>query len=195
MTPRWLQKLYWLVFLGAFGLWGWGLSQAASRGELWGPDLKGPAKEGRLAPRLKVQQTNGQTTTLRSYRGRWVLVNFWATWCEPCRREMASLERLALHLQQQPFTLLAVSVDANWAVVQKFFRTHTQLKGKSLKMKLLLDPLGAHAIRYGTRKFPETYLIDPKGHLRKKWIGPFVWDSPAMLKQIKAMMALSTKKH
>ncbi|TNE51050.1 MAG: TlpA family protein disulfide reductase [Deltaproteobacteria bacterium] len=188
MVPRWIQHTFGLLVLGAVLYWGWDVSQAWSNGTLFLPNPKGPAQLGKLVPRIRAQQQDGSTAYLRHFRGKWVLLNYWATWCEPCRREMGSLENLARTLKAPDFALWAVSVDANWKVVQSFFGKHPTLKAGNLTMKIALDTSGESARRYGTSKFPETYLIDPQGRLRQKWIGPFQWDKPAMVQQIRRLM-------
>lgn len=188
MVPRWIQHTFGMVALGAILFWGWDVSQAYSNGTLFLPNPKGPASLGKLVPRIRAKQQDGTPNYLRQFRGKWVLVNFWATWCAPCRHEMGSLERLAKTLKSPNFALWAVSIDANWDVIQKFFKTHPTLKQGNLTMKVALDASGESARRYGTSKFPETYLIDPEGRLRQKWIGPFQWDKPAMVQQIKTLM-------
>lgn len=192
MTPRWLRYgLGWMAGF-AFLAWIWGVSLVWSKGELWEHTSAGPATLGKKAPRLVVQNPQKTLISLRNYQGRWVLINFWATWCTPCRQEMESLEKLATTMTSSPFTLLAVSVDTNWSVVHKFFRNHSTLRNRKLHMDLALDPLGSQAQQYGTKKFPETYLIDPQGVVRHKWVGPFVWDSPQILQQIKVFMNAAT---
>lgn len=188
MTPRWVQYSYGWVIVLALLAWGWGVSRAWSTGELWESYPPGPARIGHKAPRLSLQTPQNKPSSLRNYRGRWLLLNFWATWCAPCREEMDSLEKLAHLMKDQPFTLLAVSVDANWTVIHNFFRKHPTLRNRTLRMELALDPLGSQAQAYGSRKFPETYLLDPQGVVRYKWVGPFVWDSPQILQQIKVFV-------
>lgn len=122
----------------------------------WNPVLgKLPAR----APDFTLQNHNGQPVSLSSLRGRVVLVNFWATWCSTCVVEMPSLERLAVRMQGKPFTLLSVSVDDNWDVVRKFF-------SQGSTMSVVLDKERAVPARYGTEKFPESFLIDPEGNVR-----------------------------
>ena len=117
---------------------------------------------GRLpqpAPDIKLPTHDGKEVSLSSLRGRVVLVNFWATWCSTCVVEMPSLERLQERMKGKPFTTLAVSVDSDWDVIRKFF-------DKGTAMTVLLDKDRAIPGRYGTEKFPESFLIDAEGNIR-----------------------------
>jgi peroxiredoxin len=113
------------------------------------------------APDFELKTHDGQPLRLSSLRGRVVLLNFWATWCETCTVEEPSLKRLAEQMKARnvPFTLLAVSVDENWDVIRQHFPEGTA-------MTVVLDKERAVPARYGTEKFPESFLIDPEGNVR-----------------------------
>jgi len=101
-----------------------------------------------------------------------VLVNFWATWCPPCREEMPSLARLAQSFDPGTFEVVTVSVDDGWEPIEKFLST------PKTPYRVVLD-LGAKVSRtYGTTKFPESYLLDRDGRLRLKFVGPRNWMDP-----------------
>ncbi|MCB9638616.1 MAG: TlpA family protein disulfide reductase [Myxococcales bacterium] len=169
MSGLWMQRLY---------------AQAQVQKE------RGPARVGRQVPDLRFKNEQGQRFRVEALKGRWLMVNFWATWCEPCRREMPSLERLARTMKAQglPIALVAASVDENWSLVHTFFRKHAFFRGTTPTMWVVRDPAGGVALRYGTKKFPETYLIDPQGRLRAKWIGALEWDSPRILARLKEIV-------
>lgn len=188
MAPTWLKNAYVLICCVALIGWGWQANKRVSRALVKQKQNKGPARVGKTLPTMQLQTSKGERVSAKAYRGKWVLLNFWATWCEPCRREMPSMERLAIKMKDRPFVLLAASVDSNWRIIRRFFQTHKTLKYKSLRMRLLWDKGGENARRYGTLKFPETYLIDPQGKVRQKYIGPKEWDSPKILAQLKAMV-------
>lgn len=113
------------------------------------------------APDFELKGYDGNPVRLSSLRGRVVLLNFWATWCETCTVEEPSLKRLAerMKARNRPFTLLAVSVDENWDVIRQHFPEGTA-------MTVLLDKERAVPAKYGTEKFPESFLIDPEGNIR-----------------------------
>jgi peroxiredoxin len=123
------------------------------------------------APDFTLRDYAGREVSLSSLRGRVVLLNFWATWCGTCVVEMGALDELARAERGKDFTLLAVSVDDNWDVVRKFFSGGTALT-------VLLDAPRATPKRYGTEKFPETFLIDRDGKIRYYVISDRKWSAP-----------------
>lgn len=195
-----LRLLYLVAAVSS--LLSWSLGQAtqtsrpiASSASSKKPDLPAgrPAiglQVGQPIPLSRFQTPQGQSFSLHDLRGRWLLLNFWATWCEPCREEMPSLERLARLYADQglPFLLLAASVDQSWKDVQQFLAQDPSLRDLRLKMRLVWDKGGQEALRFGTSKFPETYLIDPQGRLRQKFVGFFRWDSQEIQAQIQQRM-------
>jgi thiol-disulfide isomerase/thioredoxin len=127
------------------------------------------------APPFTLPGRDGKQIDLSAYRGKVVLLNFWATWCPPCRDEEPSLRQLAKVMDPKKFQLLAVSVDeGGWPAVDKFFG------GKTPPYTVALDQNARISQTYGTTKFPESYLIDPSGTLRLKFIGPRNWTDPAV---------------
>jgi len=128
-----------------------------------------------LAPPFTLPARDGKQVDLSAYRGKVVLLNFWATWCPPCRDEEPSLRHLAKVMDPSKFQLVAVSVDeAGWPAIDKFFG------GKAPPYAVALDQTARISQTYGTSKYPESYLIDPSGTLRLKFIGPRNWADPAI---------------
>jgi thiol-disulfide isomerase/thioredoxin len=126
------------------------------------------------APAFTLQDEAGHSRSLADYRGKVVLLNFWATWCPPCRAEIPSMTQLAEELGNEPnFALVALSVDDNWATVKGFFR------GQAPGFQLLLDKGGHVSEAYGTTMYPESYVIDPSGKVIAKFTGPRDWTDPA----------------
>jgi peroxiredoxin len=132
----------------------------------------GPAPEFTLPDRKESHQS-------KDYRGRWVLLNFWASWCPPCIHEMPSLEALQKRFKDKKFEILAISVDeAGWPAVDRL------LARVPVDLRILLDARGDIAERYGVFQLPHTYLIDPAGRLVKEYSGPRDWMSPGILSEI-----------
>ena len=128
-----------------------------------------PAQTGKPAPDFTV--SDGTTTVhLASYRGRVVLVNFWASWCEPCVEELPSL--LQLHHEQPDLAILAVSIDDDPAAYSSFHRS------QHMDLITVRDPAQSAAKLFHTDMWPETYVIDRKGIIRRKFVGPQEWTSP-----------------
>lgn len=116
---------------------------------------------------------------LSDFRGKVVLLNFWATWCPPCVREMPSLEALRKHMNGLDFQLIAVSVDdTGWEAVNPF------LMRVPVAMTILLDARGDVSSQYGTYQLPESYLIGRDGRILKKYVGPRDWMDPAIVAEI-----------
>ncbi|MDH4164500.1 MAG: TlpA family protein disulfide reductase [Nitrospirota bacterium] len=141
-------------------------------------------KEGDRAPEFSLASLDGATRSLSAYRGKIVLVHFWATWCPPCVDEIPVLEQLYRSLFGQEVEILAVSVDEGGAeAVGPFTRKN------KLSFPVLLNPDRSVATRYGTLKFPETYVLDREGIVRLKAIGPKDWMYPQNLQAIKDLIA------
>jgi peroxiredoxin len=133
------------------------------------------------APDFTLKDYAGRDVKLSSLRGNVVLVNFWATWCNTCVVEMASMERLVRKESGKPFHLLAVSVDDAWEPIRKFFANGTPLD-------VVLDSSRDIPKRWGTEKFPESFLIDKDGTIRYYIVSNRDWDAPAVASCIEAMM-------
>jgi thiol-disulfide isomerase/thioredoxin len=120
-------------------------------------------------PDLKLPDANGKIWSLADLKGRPVLLNFWATWCAPCVEEMPSLETLADQVGKDA-VVLAVSVDDEWAAIRRFFP-------KGTPISVVWDETKEVPKKFGTEKFPETFLIDAEGKLRYYFINKRKWDS------------------
>ncbi len=132
-------------------------------------DLNAQLAEG-PAPDFEVTLHDGTALRLSQLRGQVVFVNFWATWCEPCRKEIPDLERLDKDMDGLPFSILAVSSDESFDDIKRLFGQRPS------EMVIGLDPGGqAIAARYGTEKLPETYVVDQYGQLRLRFINAQPW--------------------
>jgi thiol-disulfide isomerase/thioredoxin len=118
-----------------------------------------------------------------------LLVNFWATWCDPCIEEIPTLAALGSQMQNQSDEalpiLVTISVDESAEAVRKFAKT----LNRPLPFLVLHDPDGAFSRQLGVTKFPETFLIDSKGKILQKWIGPQDWLSLEVLQFLKKSCA------
>jgi cytochrome c biogenesis protein CcmG, thiol:disulfide interchange protein DsbE len=130
-----------------------------------------PARIGSSAPDFTVQDSD-HTVTLSQFRGQVVVLNFWATWCPPCIEETPALVRMQSMLKSRGVTVLAVSIDADDAAYHKF------LKDYNVNMVTVRDEARKASNLYGTFGWPETYIIDRNGVIRRKFIGPVDWTSP-----------------
>jgi thiol-disulfide isomerase/thioredoxin len=129
-----------------------------------------PAQVGEVAPDFTVHD-QGQTVSLDKYRGKTVVLNFWASWCPPCLEEFPSLMQLE---QQVPgVVVLAVSFDTDADAYRQYVaENHLD------NMVITLDLSQKSNLAYGTTRPPETYIIDSQGRIRRKFIGAQDWTSP-----------------
>ena len=128
---------------------------------------------GQPAPDVTLSDLSGHTVRLANLKGRVVFLNMWATWCQPCREEMPSMQALYQRMHGPDFEMVAVSADeAGKGVVEEFVRE------MHLTFPVLLDPDGQAAMRYGVTGFPETFIIDRNGRVVAHELGPREWNSP-----------------
>ncbi|MGH7265033.1 MAG: TlpA family protein disulfide reductase [Candidatus Rokuibacteriota bacterium] len=125
------------------------------------------------APDFTVPSLTARPLSLADFREHVVLLNFWATWCPPCREEMPSMERLYRRYKDRRFTILALSVDRNVAAIPGFVERF------SLTFPIGLDPESAVATVYRVRALPTTVVIDRVGQVVAGAAGARDWDSPA----------------
>jgi thiol-disulfide isomerase/thioredoxin len=133
------------------------------------------------APPLVLKDRDGREVSLAGLRGKVVFVNFWATWCGPCREEMPSLEALAREFDPGDTAFLAVSVDDGWTPVDAFFEGRAKPP-----FTLLLDPGQAVSAAWGTEKFPESWVVGRDGLLRYRIVGARDWDGAASRRLLEA---------
>ncbi len=144
-----------------------------------------PSSIGTPAPDFTIQDAD-RSVSLSQLKGKIVVLNFWATWCPPCVEEMPSLVQMQKHMQGKGITVLAVSVDDDADDYHKFLKEH------DIDLLTVRDPgqkndtgvIAAVASRYGTFKFPETYIIDRDGTIRRKFIGPVDWSQAEIVEYL-----------
>ena len=125
------------------------------------------------APDFTLKSLNGEEVSLNQHRGKYVLVNFCATWCGPCKMEMASLETLYQRFKSRNFSLLAISNDMFGAkIVEPFIKVHR------LSFPILLDQQLQASNKFGVVSLPTTFMIDPEGNIIGKLRGAEDWASP-----------------
>lgn len=146
------------------------------------PPAPPPLRVGAPAPDFRLVQLHAVgegadapgTAGLGEYRGRVVFLNFWATWCPPCRDEAPSLDRLYRAFRNRGFEVLAVSIDSAEAL--ESVRTFRGELG--LSFPILLDPSQRVYTAYQSTGVPETFVIDPEGRIVERVVGPRDWDHP-----------------
>lgn len=139
------------------------------------------------APGFRVPTLSGATVRLEDYRGRVLFLNFWATWCPPCRQEMPSMQRVYERFRQRPFSMLAISQDTSVDAVRDF------VSSLRLSFEIGLDPDGELPVRYGVTGFPETFIIDANGAVVRHVIGPLEWDNAEVVAFLEEMVAAAER--
>jgi peroxiredoxin len=134
-----------------------------------------PVSVGDTAPDFVLPALGSGSVSLRDYRGQVVLVNFWATWCPPCVEETPSLVKFAEQMQNQGVTVFSVSVDTDANALQRYVIENR------LSFLVARDPNQTVASRYGTFKFPETYIVDREGRVAEKIIGAADWQDARII--------------
>jgi peroxiredoxin len=146
-------------------------------------DAMGMAKvPPKAAPNFTLSTTDGQQVALQQYRGKVVFLNFWATWCIPCREEMPALEQLHQTYQSQDLAILSIDLKESADQVKAFFQKH------SLSFPALLDPNGSVFREYLVAGMPTTYLIGRDGTLLARGVGGRDWTRAEALQLIQELL-------
>lgn len=139
---------------------------------------------GKTAQNFSLE-ISGRPGHLADLKGKVVVLNFWATWCPPCVEETPALNRLQRYIDSRGGMVLGVSVDEDPAAYLKF------LKDQEVNFPTYRDPTRKTALDYGTSMYPETYVIDRRGKIARKLIGPQQWDSPDLRAYFDAILGQS----
>jgi peroxiredoxin len=179
VLARLLKRICWYLVLAAL--------VAASKKETnpsAQPGLKESPQEGYLAPGFSLENLRGESVSLADFRGKVILLNFWATWCPPCRREIPSLERLYELRKDTGFEIVAVSVDRT-----SLSRVSSFVADQRMSFPVLVNPSGDVGQRYWMRSVPSSFLLDKKGIIRWKVIGAREWDDAQTLAKIDQLLS------
>jgi len=125
------------------------------------------AQEGELAPDFQLQNLDGKTVALKDFRGKTVLLNFWASWCSPCRAEMPYLQQIYEEWSDREFVLLTVNIGESPARVKEFLETN------NLSLPVFLDAKKNVAQKYNVTAIPTSFFVDKNGIIQAKIIGAF----------------------
>ena len=160
-------------------------AQAAAPAPAAGEGANGPGrselaafvfrKEPEVLPEIKFQDADGRERSLTDWRGKVVLLNLWATWCLPCRKEMPALDRLQASLGSDQFQVVAISVDRTGLAGAKKFLEET----KTPNLAVYADPTARLASSLRAAGLPATLLIDKEGRELGRLLGPAEWDGEA----------------
>jgi len=157
-------------------------SRSPSADELRGVGLSA-VKPGTKIMDFELEDLKGKKVKLSGLAGRVVFLNFWATWCPPCRAEMPSMERLHARFADRGLHVLAVDLQEGRREVEGFVAEH------KLSFQVVLDRNGSAAAAYGVRSIPTTYVIGRDGTILAGRIGAQEWDSPAVMAFFEKLLA------
>ena len=142
-----------------------------------------PIKGGKKAPNFCLEDLQGKMWELKHFKGKVVFLNFWATWCSPCKEEMPSMEELCKQFKDKDFVFLAISVDyAGIKPVKEY------IEKNRYTFPVLIDPKGKTLDLFGVRGIPATFLINQKGGLIGKAIGPRDWKRPEVVSIVNLLL-------
>ena len=139
----------------------------------------------RPLPALRFVDADGREMQLSDFRGKVVLLNIWATWCVPCRKEMPQLDQLQARLGDQDFEIVPLSIDRGGLFVVKSFFNELDLQ----HLRVFLDQSSAASRELGVVGLPTTLLVDREGRELGRLIGPTEWDGPEIDRTIKSAIA------
>lgn len=137
---------------------------------------------GERAPSFNLTADDGSGFRLEDYRGKVVLLNFWATWCPPCVREMPALSNLHERFKADGLVVLGISVDEDRQAYERF------LQQGRVSFPTVRDPERSVSNRYGTSKYPETYLINREGTVMRKYISEQDWEGPVIVNYLSSIL-------
>ena len=144
----------------------------------------GHAASPKAIPELRFVDATGRPRTLADFRGKVVLLNVWATWCEPCREEMPALDRLQARLGGDRFQVIALSVDQQGAAIARKFYDEFAIKA----LPLYIDPTAKAAFVLGAPGLPVTLLVDRNGREVGRHLGAVKWDAPEVVERLQRAM-------
>ena len=137
---------------------------------------------GDSAPKFKVVTEDGKTLTPTDFGGKLLVLNFWASWCDPCIRETPSLEEMSRLFAGKGVVVLGISTDTN----EKRYKNFLSQYGISFETSR--DPSADIATSYGTLQYPDTYIIDSNGKVVEKIVNAQDWTKPEVLADIQKML-------
>lgn len=144
--------------------------------------MKNPPEKGDTFVDTALHDLEGKPVSLSQFKGKAIMLNFWATWCPPCREEMPSMEALYRKFKGTDLVMLAVSIDDNVETIKEY------IKKNNYTMPVFHDADKEAAAAYGLTGVPETFLIDRKGIVVEKFMGALDWTKPEVVKLLQDLM-------
>jgi len=143
-----------------------------------------PLQKRPAAPEFELRDAEGKIHRLSDYRGKVVALNFWATWCPPCRREMPSMQRLKNNMSAKDFVILAIDVGEDDETVFAFIFA----MDIPIDYPLLLDRDGKVTDQWPRRGLPTSFILDKSGRVALRAVGGRLWDDPEFAQAINRLI-------
>ncbi|MEA4900778.1 TlpA disulfide reductase family protein [Desulfitobacterium sp.] len=174
-----MKKYLAIIVLVALGLWGFASvqgnnSRPNSTSENKDQGLSVGLEVGNLAPDFELQTLDGKTITLSSLKGKKFILNFWASWCPPCRQEMPDMEKFYTDNHQNGIEILGVNLTS---AEKSRTDVPTFIEGNGITFPVVLDESGKVGQLYKVSSIPASFIIDSEGVIQKKLVGPMTYDS------------------
>jgi peroxiredoxin len=138
------------------------------------------------APDFTLQDIDGNTHRLSDYRGKVVVINFWATWCPPCREEMPAMQRAWEIIQKEDMVMLGINLGEDEDTIFAFTANYP------VEFPLLMDEDSSATREWPVAGLPTTYIVDPDGNVAFRAVGGRAWDAPEILDRLRALQRPTT---
>jgi len=180
---RWRLALALVVSLGVIASRGHAQARFAEQAPAGGTATITPVGEHPPAPDFTLSTPSGASLSLAELRGKVVLLNFWATWCVPCRKEMPAIEALYQRYKDRGLEVVAISLDKLAAAPVEAF-----VQEVGVTYRIVLDPTWATARTYGVRGLPATFLLDRAGNVVMRELGERDWMEEAKQQAVEGLL-------
>jgi len=140
-----------------------------------------PMQPPKPAPVFKLPDMDGEVFSLQQYRGKPVIINFWATWCPPCREELPSMNRAWQKIKDDNIAMIAINVGEDEDTIFSFMGDYP------IDFQMLMDQDGNTIKQWPIKGLPTTFVIDPQGRMAYRAIGGREWDANHLLDKIRAL--------
>ena len=176
-------RIFFCTFFAILLLLGFLSSASGGEADLFQKVGAKQMKVKKSAPNFSLKDLNGQKVELKHFKGKVIVLNFWATWCGPCKEEMPSMESLWQQFRGKDFVLLSISVDYEGVKPVKEY-----IEKQRYTFRVLIDPHCQTLDLYEVKAIPTTLIIDKKGQIVAMAIGPKDWKSPEAISLVDLLM-------
>jgi peroxiredoxin len=183
MTSVKHKKIFFCTLFAIILLFGFVSSSGGEEDDLFEKIGAKQMKVKKMAPNFSLEDLNGQKVKLKNLKGKVIFLNFWATWCSPCKEEMPSMETLWQWYKGKDFLLLGIAVDYGGVKTVKEY-----IERQHYTFRVLIDSRSKTLDRYEVKAIPTTLMIDKKGQIVAVAIGPRNWRSPEAVSLVELLI-------